>query len=92
MKKFFTVAFFIILFSGIVNAATYYVDNSRPDDSGAGTSWVTAKKTIQAAIDAASDGDVVLVKYNSADSTIYSISASILISEKMMLSRIRVNV
>ncbi|MCX7846620.1 MAG: PKD domain-containing protein, partial [bacterium] len=39
----------------------YYVDASRPDDSGNGLSWATAKKTIQAAVDAASAGDTVLV-------------------------------
>ena len=41
-------------------AATWYVDAGRPDDSGDGTTWATAKKTIQAAIDIASN-DVVLV-------------------------------
>lgn len=40
--------------------ATWYVDAGRPDDSGDGTTWATAKKTIQAAIDIASN-DVVLV-------------------------------
>jgi hypothetical protein len=29
--------------------ATYYVDSTQPDDTGAGTSWATAKKTIAAA-------------------------------------------
>jgi hypothetical protein len=36
-------------------------DASRPDDSGDGLSWATAKKTIQAAVDLAADGDTVLV-------------------------------
>ena len=40
---------------------TWYADATRPDDSGAGTSWTTAKKTIQAAVDAALDGDSILV-------------------------------
>ena len=44
-----------------LQAATYYVDAARPDDSGAGTSWATAKQTIQAAVDASVDGDTVLV-------------------------------
>ena len=39
-------------------AGTAYVDASRPDDSGDGLSWVTAKRTIQAAVDLAQDGDV----------------------------------
>jgi len=42
-------------------AATYFVDANRPDDNGAGTSWVTAKKTIQAAVDLTTRGDTVLV-------------------------------
>lgn len=39
----------------------YFVDASRPDDSGAATNWATAKQTIQAAVDLATDGDTVLV-------------------------------
>ncbi len=46
---------------GQLYAATFYVDASRPDDSGLGTSWDSAKKTIQAAVDLTVDGDVVLV-------------------------------
>ena len=38
-----------------------YVDASRPDDTGSATNWATAKKTIQAAVDIAEAGDVVLV-------------------------------
>ncbi len=34
-------------------AATYYVDSSMTDDSGDGLGWLTAKKTVQAAIDVA---------------------------------------
>ncbi len=44
-----------------VQAATYCVDASRADDTGAGTSWATAKKTIQAAVNLTADGDTVLV-------------------------------
>lgn len=40
---------------------TYYVDASRPDDSGDGMSWETAKKVIQSAVDLAADEDTVLV-------------------------------
>ncbi len=39
----------------------FYADASRPDDSGDGLSWATAKQTIQAAVDLAADGDTVLV-------------------------------
>jgi len=40
---------------------TYYVDDDRPNDSGDGLSWETAKRTIQAAVDLAEQGDTVLV-------------------------------
>ena len=41
--------------------ATNYVDRTRPDDSGDGLSWTTAKRTIQAAVSAAAVNDTVLV-------------------------------
>ncbi|NCC52951.1 MAG: choice-of-anchor D domain-containing protein, partial [Spartobacteria bacterium] len=39
----------------------YYVDASRPDDSGNGFTWATAKQTIQAAVDIAVAGKTVWV-------------------------------
>ena len=44
-----------------VYAANWYVDAARPDDTGTGTNWASAKQTIQAAVDVASDGDSVWV-------------------------------
>ena len=53
----------IFLFSVIgTYGQTYYVDPSRPDNSGAGTSWATAKKDLQNAINAAASGNQVWVK------------------------------
>ena len=55
-----------------VDAATYYVDASRPDDTGVATNWVTAKQTIQSAVNLTSAGDTVLVTngiYNSGTAT-----------------------
>jgi uncharacterized protein (UPF0333 family) len=43
-------------------SATIYVDGTKSDNSGNGLSWSTAKKTVQAAIDAASSGSEVWVK------------------------------
>ncbi len=61
IKKMLRMMVAVGLFAGISQAATYYVDASRPDDSGNAQSWSTAKQTIQAAVDLASDGDAVLV-------------------------------
>lgn len=43
----------LVVFSGQVWGATYYVNCTQPNDSGVGTSWATAKKSIQAALDVA---------------------------------------
>ena len=45
----------------VVVAPSRYVDANRPDDSGDGLSWETAKKTIQAAIDVADKGAHIIV-------------------------------
>ena len=39
----------------------WYVDAARPDDTGDGATWATAKQTIQAAVDAAGSGHLVWV-------------------------------
>ncbi len=44
-------------------ATVYYVDAARPDDSGSGLTWTTAKQTIPAAIAASIAGDEILIKY-----------------------------
>lgn len=49
-KMFIAVMLFVTSVFGYA-ASPYYVDASRPDDSGDGTNWSAAKKTIQAAID-----------------------------------------
>lgn len=54
---------FLLLFTFVnLHAATLYVDASKPDNSGGGTSWATAKKDIQNAIDLATAGDQIWVK------------------------------
>jgi hypothetical protein len=42
-------------------AATWYVDKQRPDDAGDGLSEATAKRTIQAAVNASSASDTIIV-------------------------------
>jgi hypothetical protein len=50
------------IITAVFTSVTWYVDDDRPDDSGNGLSWNAAKKTIQAALDMAVDGDEVVVK------------------------------
>ena len=60
---------------GEIEINNYYVDASRPDDSGDGLSWSTAKQTIHAAIDLTGSGDIVNVAdgtYNSGTTTVGS--------------------
>ncbi len=54
------IALFIYFSSSAQN--TFYVDVTRPNNTGAGTSWATAKKDVQAAINLATVGDQVWVK------------------------------
>jgi hypothetical protein len=65
----------LVLLAPPVGATVYYADAARPDDSGDGRSWGTAKQTIQATIDASAAGDTILVKYGD-----YSITAAILLT------------
>ncbi len=44
-----------------IPAASFYVSADRPDDSGDGSSWETAKRSIQAAIDLSGNSDAVYV-------------------------------
>lgn len=54
----------LLFLTTVLNAQTgdIFVDAARPDDSGDGTTWATAKKTIQAGIEAAPGFDNVFVK------------------------------
>ena len=61
MKKNMTVWFTCGWFCLASHGATYYADRSRPDDSGDGKTWATAKRTLQAAVDLSLKGDTVLV-------------------------------
>jgi hypothetical protein len=58
-QKLIFLTFLLITFSAF--STEYYVDASRPDDSGAATNWVIAKKTIQAAVNLTKNGDTVWV-------------------------------
>ncbi|HOX59322.1 MAG TPA: choice-of-anchor Q domain-containing protein [Candidatus Paceibacterota bacterium] len=50
----------VLLLGADIQAATWYVKTAG-NDGADGTSWATAKRTIQAAVDATADGDTVLV-------------------------------
>ena len=75
------------------NLGTIYVDDSRSDDSGDGTSWATAKKTIQAAVDLAFAGDLILVEdgtYGSGGATTpgYALANRVCITEAITLQSV----
>ncbi len=63
MKAFINTAAILVMFlgSGYAQATTYYADASRTNDLGSGTSWTTAKQTLQAAVNLTVAGDSVLV-------------------------------
>lgn len=55
--------------TGEDRGVSYFVDSARPDDTGNGLTWATAKKTIQAAINTASsgNGDYIYIKAGNYD-------------------------
>ena len=53
-------------------AANYYVNAAQAGDTGAGTNWTSAKKTIQAAVNQAASGDTVIVTNG-----IYNVGATV---------------
>jgi len=53
-------------------ATTYYVDASRPNDTGNGLTLATAKKTINAGINLMSGGDTLLVKAGTYTEQLYN--------------------
>ncbi|MBQ7252398.1 MAG: hypothetical protein IJS32_07345 [Kiritimatiellae bacterium] len=61
MKKLFVLALCGLFAAGAAEAKTYYVDASRPNNNGNGLKASTAKKTIQAAVNLAKDGDTIIV-------------------------------
>lgn len=75
MKLFFTL--FFILVSATLQATTYYVNSTQPNDTGNATSWGTAKKTIQAAINISASNDTIVVTNG--------IYASIITSNKTLI-------
>jgi hypothetical protein len=63
-----------------------YADASRPDDSGDGLSWTTAKKTLQAAVDASSDYGIIWVTNGVYDAG-FAVGDDAIVSNRVVLSR-----
>nr|WP_099563125.1 T9SS type A sorting domain-containing protein [Gaetbulibacter sp. 4G1] len=59
----FTVVIIMVTINDSFSQTTYFVDASQPDDSGDGTSWATATRNLQPALDAAVVGDEIRVAY-----------------------------
>ncbi|MGF2413943.1 MAG: hypothetical protein ACQUYJ_16545, partial [Ferruginibacter sp.] len=57
-----TISAFICIGLSVYSQVTYYVDVTRSNNTGAGTSWATAKKDLQIAINTATVGDQIWVK------------------------------
>ncbi len=72
MRKIFTSILCVMAILSSANAANFYVDGSRADDTGNGQSWATAKKTITAAHALGAAGDNIFVKAGT-----YSFSAAL---------------
>jgi hypothetical protein len=80
MRKvsFLLLSFALLASSGI--AATLYVSADTGDDGNDGSSWTQAKRSIQAAVNAADNGDVILVSngiYTATASQVVSITKSV---------------
>jgi len=58
-----TIVIMMVSVSLSFSQTIYYVDASQSNDSGAGTSWATAKRNLQPALDVASAGDEVRVAF-----------------------------
>ena len=65
---FFAYTLLTLAFSLPVSATTFYVSDGSGSDANNGLSWATAKKTIQAGVDIAANGDTVLVTNGVYDS------------------------
>ena len=65
MSKLYRFMFYVvavIMMCSTTYATVWYVDNNQADDLGEGLSWITAKKNIQSAINAAQAGDEIRVR------------------------------
>ena len=61
-KSLFLIGIKLFIYFSSFAQTTHYVDGFRPDNTGAGTSWATAKKDLQIAINIATAGDQIWVK------------------------------
>lgn len=62
MQRLLLLASFLLYCAFARSQTTYYVDAARPDNAGAGTSWASAKKDLQAAINLAGTNASIWVK------------------------------
>lgn len=80
MKKTLLLTLSLLCLTIAYSQSNLFVDASASDNSGAGTSWSTAKKTISAALEAAGSNTTIFVKVGS-----YNCSAEIIIPNGVTL-------
>ncbi len=78
------VLFLLFLQSLVFAQSTWFVSQANGSDLNTGNNWTNAFKTIQKAVDAASTGDDILVGYNPAGTTTYTLASEISISNKAL--------
>lgn len=65
-----------------VLAATFYVDGTNGNDANSGATWAAAKKTIQAAVNIASNGDFISIAGGASAPAVYN--ERVLVNEKTL--------
>jgi hypothetical protein len=80
MKYFWIVLMGVAGWISTAHAATRFVDLNAPHPSSPYSSWTTAARNIQAAVDAASDGDLILITNG-----VYRASSAVVINKAITL-------
>ncbi|GAB1430138.1 hypothetical protein MASR2M18_09710 [Ignavibacteria bacterium] len=72
----------VLLSASQALATTFYVDGTNGNNANAGTTWATAKKTIQAAVNVAMNGDQIQIAGGASAAAVYD--ERVLVNEKTL--------